>query len=348
MITAASRRPAHRTEVTIRATSLEYAAGIIHAVCRLAGTPSLVDDFQTNGIVEAIGRHDTATLFDWLAAALSFQGISDRIADGYMARHGQATWDDIARNLTRAPPCPKLKSYWHFHDCRYHKGSGTCAEPEHFADCPLPVHDLRNGRLNQTAYSLFLFIRDIANGDLVGWIDGQLAEADAPNAPDRLARLRQALLSPLGQVFGVSDKVLSMTLSSLLLGAGPGRPRWAEVGGSMIVVDTLVHNFLHRTGILDRLNAGHQYGPVCYQRSGCAGVLEVVAQYIDARTFNPDFPATFPRFVQYAVWRYCAQLGLNVCNGNRIDDRYSCKNVYCRIYDQCDRVSLRAPAVGVT
>jgi hypothetical protein len=35
---------------------------------------------------------------------------------------------------------------------------------------------LRNGRLNQTAYSLFLFIRDIADGDLVGWIDRQLAE----------------------------------------------------------------------------------------------------------------------------------------------------------------------------
>jgi hypothetical protein len=88
-------------------------------------------------------------------------------------RHGQATWDDIARNLTRAPPCPKLKSYWHFYGCRYHKGSGTCAEPEHLADCPLPAHHLRNGRLNQTAHSLFLFIRDIVNGDLVGWIDAQ-------------------------------------------------------------------------------------------------------------------------------------------------------------------------------
>jgi hypothetical protein len=294
MITAASKQPAQRIEMTIRATDLEYAAGIVHAVCRLAGAPSLVNDFQTEfrqqGIVEAIDRHDTATLFDWLAAALSFQGISNRIAYEYMARHGQATSDDIARNLTRAPPCPKLKSYWHFHDCRYHKGFGTCAEPEHFADCPLPAHDLRNGRLNQTAYSLFLFVRDIAGGDLVGWIDAQLAQADAPNGPDRLARLRQALLSPLAQIFGVSDKVLSMTLSSLLLGAGPGRPRWAEVGGSMIAVDTLVHNFLHRTGILDRLNASHRYGPVCYQRSGCAGVLETVAQVLMPAPSTLTFP----------------------------------------------------------
>jgi hypothetical protein len=42
----------------------------------------------------------------------------------------------------------------------------------------LPKHPLRNGRLNQTAYSLFLFIRDIADGDLVAWIDRQLAEPD--------------------------------------------------------------------------------------------------------------------------------------------------------------------------
>jgi hypothetical protein len=331
--------------MTIRATGLDYAVNMIHAVCRLAGAPSLIDDFQTDlrhrGIVEAVDHHDTATLFDWLVAALSFQGISDRIAYEYMARHGRPTWNDIARNLTTAPPCPKLTSYWHFHGCRYHKGSGTCAEPEHLPGCPLPTHRLRNGRLNQTAYSLFLFIRDVADNDVVGWIDARLAEADEPNAPDRLARLRRALLSPLGEVYGVSDKVLSVTLSGLLLGAGQGRPRWVEVGGSMIAVDTLVHNCLHRTGILDRLNAGHPYGPICYRQSGCVGVLEAISQRIDARTFNPDFPATFPRFVQHAVWRYCAQSGLNVCNGNRIDDRGSCANVYCRLYPQCDRIALR-------
>jgi hypothetical protein len=67
---------------------------------------------------------------------------------------------------------------------------------------------------------LFLFIRDIAGSDLVGWIDARLAETDEPGVPDRLARLRQALLAPLGQVFGASDKVLSMTLSGLLLAPG--------------------------------------------------------------------------------------------------------------------------------
>ena len=110
-------------------------------------------------------------------SALSYQGISDRVAYEYMERHGQATWSRHRKaSWLDAVTCPKLQSYWHFHDCRYDKTSRTCAEPCHIDQCPLPTHHLRNGRLNQTAYSLYLFIRDIADGDLVGWIDSQLKE----------------------------------------------------------------------------------------------------------------------------------------------------------------------------
>jgi hypothetical protein len=92
-----------------------------------------------------------------------------------------------------------------------------------------------------------LFIRDIANGDLIGWIDRRFQGADDPANSDRLARLREALIGPLREVYGVSDKVLTMTLSSILL-AAPKRLRlWHEVGASMIAIDTLVHNFLVRT-----------------------------------------------------------------------------------------------------
>src|SRR5271166_803811 len=326
-----------------RQPGLRHAVDIVHAVCQVAGVPSLIDDIQVDlaeaGVLKAINRHDTPVVFDWLAAAFSYQGISDAIAYGYMARHGQATWADIQRGLDAGPSCPKLQSYWHFHGCRYRKGSGACAEPDHIARCPLPRQNLRNGHLNQAAYSLFLFIRDIADGDLVGWLDHRLAEANDPTAPDRLARLRQAVLEPLRNVYGVSDKVLSMALSSLLLGAGRG-PRWVQVGGSMIAVDTLVHNFLVRTGILRRLGADHPYGPACYRPSGCADIIERVAGRIDAREFNPEFPANFPRFVQHAIWFYCAQSGLDVCNGNRIDDRKSCQNIYCRVFSTCARIAL--------
>jgi hypothetical protein len=191
------------------------------------------------------------------------------------------------------------------------------------------------------AYSLFLFMRDIADDDFVGWIDGQLAAANS-QSPDRLAALREALTGPLRNVYGVADKVLAMALSSLLLGAGKGRPLWLEVGATFVAVDTLVHNFLHRTGILQRLCADHPYGDRCYRPGGCAGVLRLVAANIDARQFNRAFPATFPRFVQSAIWAYCAESGLDICNGNRIDDGSRCDNRHCQLFRRCDRIALRA------
>ena len=132
--------------------------------------------------------------------------------------------------------------------------------------------------------------------------------------------MRMAVLAPLKEVYGVSDKVLMVALASLFLGA-PRRRAWAEVGASMIAVDTLVHNFLHRTGILQRLNASHAYGPACYRPGGCAEIIEKVAQRIDAREFHRTYPQTFPRLVQRAIWEYCSQDGLDICNGNRINDR---------------------------
>ena len=60
---------------------------------------------------------------------------------------------------------------------------------------------------------------------------------------------------------------------------------------------------------------------VAWLRRGGAVIIEAVAAAVDARSFNASFPAYFPRFLQKAIWTFCAQSGLNQCNGNRIDDR---------------------------
>jgi hypothetical protein len=296
-------------------------------------------DLRRQGILAAIRDHDTPTLFEWLLATVSYQGISDQAAAGYMHRHGRIQWAHIASGLTRSPSCPKLRSYWGFSGCGYAKAAGTCAEPNHLAFCSLPTHRLRNGRLNQAAYSLYLFIKDVAGGDLVGWIDQQLAQA-ADDAPRRVACMRETLVEPLSQVHGVSQKTLALALSTLLIGGSARKPFWLEVGGSMIAIDTLVHNFLHRTGILRQRKAEHPYGTRCYEDGGCTDIVAAASEAIDAREFNRQFPRNFPRFVQNAIWRYCAQLELDVCNGNRIDDRKRCENFYCRLYPTCDRVKL--------
>jgi hypothetical protein len=332
-------------EKTIHANAnLAYAVQLVHATCCLAGSASYLADVRADlrdrGIIRAIRDHDTPALFDWLVEMLSFQGISDSVASGYIAQHGSVRCADIAEGLSRRPSCPKLGGYWRFYDCRYHKGSGTCAEPGHMDGCPLPRHPLRNGRLNQMAYSLFLFMRDVADNDFVGWIDSQLGTVNSQPS-DRLAALRETIIGPLRNVYGVSDKVLAVALSNLLFAGGNRKPLWAETAATLIAVDTLVHNFLHRTGILQRLSADHPYGDRCYGPSGCAQIIDLVAANIDARQFNPAFPATFPRFVQIAIWRYCAENGLDICNGNRIDDDARCDNRHCQLFRRCDRLALR-------
>ena len=191
------------------------------------------------------------------------------------------------------------------------------------------------------AYGLYLFIRDVCEGDLVGWIDQRLQAVPNPTSPDYPERLGQALITPLRHVFGVSSKVLSMTLADLLIGADPDRSLWVLAGRHMIAVDTLIHNLLHRTGTLAQCEAEHAYGPACYAPRGCAAIVRALASEIDARAFDPSFPATFPRFVQHALWAFCAQDGLNVCNGNQVEDSRACENASCPVFESCARVPLR-------
>jgi hypothetical protein len=61
--------------------------------------------------------------------------------------------------------------------------------------------------------------RDIAGGDLVGWIDDQLDQADAQISPNASAQPWHVPIEPLHNVYGVSDKVLAMALSANLIGA---------------------------------------------------------------------------------------------------------------------------------
>jgi hypothetical protein len=283
----------------------------------------------------------TPAVFDWLLTTFSFQGISDRVAHEYMDKHGTASWAEIEAGLKASPSCPKLRGYWGYEGCRYDKTSSTCAEPDHIDACPVPRPRLRNGRLNQTAYSLFLFVRDCADANLIGWIDSQLATAAGSSAIDLEAARQEALLGPLRNIYGVSDKVLTMALSTLLIGARVQRPVWFDTGKAMIAIDTLVHNFLHRTGILQDCGIAHNYGAACYAPGGCAEVVRTVAGRIDARTFNPKFPARFPRFVQHAIWRFGAADGLNLCNGNRIDDQKPCQITYCYLHQKCGRIPLK-------
>src|SRR4051812_41246180 len=200
-----------------------------------------------NDIPDAVAEHDTPWIVNWLVGVSQYQGISDTNA-AYTAKHGLVGWDEIASALAASPTCPLLQSYWHFHDCRYRKAKHTCAEPEHLGSCPLPTHPARKGALIIAAYALALFVRDICEGALIGWIDQRLAEADPGlDAPDRAVRMGAGLLEPLREVSGIGEKVWSMALADLLVAADPNRERWVTTGAAMVVIDTLMHNHLQTT-----------------------------------------------------------------------------------------------------
>ena len=148
--------------------------------------------------------------------------------------------------------------------------------------------------------------------------------------------MRDALIGPLRHVYGVADKVLNMALSDLLTAAPKTKRHWFEAGISMIAIDTI----LHRTGILRRIGVQHAFGPACYRPKGCADIVTQVAAHIDAQQTDSKYPATFPRWVQHALWRFCSQDNLAVCCGLRIDDRKRCANRGCPLFNLCDRVAL--------
>ena len=62
----------------------------------------------------------------------------------------------------------------------------------------------------------------------------------------------------------------------------------------LIAVDTLVHNFLHRTGIFNRFNAAHPYGPGCYRPGGCADIIRLVASRSMLGSSTGPFRRYFP------------------------------------------------------
>ena len=92
---------------------MRHARSLIRRVCDIAGQVTWIDDLRYDaiegGLVAAVADHDTAAIFDWLMRMLSFQGISDAVAERYMDRHGNVTWAEIEACLGTNPSCDKLQ-----------------------------------------------------------------------------------------------------------------------------------------------------------------------------------------------------------------------------------------------
>jgi hypothetical protein len=283
----------------------------------------------------------TQLLFQPLMEALSFQGIGDGVVLAYIEKHGSISYFDILKGIyhqrkNHGPLCEKLEIFQSFKSCGYQKTKPSCNNQAFLIRCPLPRHDLLKGVLNVKAYSFYFYIRDECQGDLLGHFDGIIKkhfnQVDGTGIPEA----RNGLIEAFTKVFGIGDKLANMTLSYLLC-ADPENQPWVRLGQSMVAVDSLVHNFLHRTGILKFYQADHRYGPLCSK--DCLGVLDVLIGKIDASQFNPDYPKYFPRFVQFSIWRFCTLEVLAICNGVNIDDTKPCdRDDICPVFKLCDHI----------
>jgi len=74
----------HRKIQNRQGCAINHAVRLIHAVCGLAGSPTLIDEIRAelraDKVTAAIRNRDTGPVFDWLMAAFSYQGISDQVA----------------------------------------------------------------------------------------------------------------------------------------------------------------------------------------------------------------------------------------------------------------------------
>ena len=101
-----TRRPQARhhnqPKIPDRTAAIDHAVRVIYRVCCLAGSASLIDkiraDLDADGVRTAIRKRQTAVVFDWLIAALSYQGIADQIAAAYMEEHGYVQWRTSTKN----------------------------------------------------------------------------------------------------------------------------------------------------------------------------------------------------------------------------------------------------------
>lgn len=231
----------------------------------------------------------------------------------YAKQQHKPTYNRVKQAVTTAR-CSKLASFQALKGCGYSKTANKCTEPAYFKSCPLPAFDMKRGALNHMAFSLFFFLRDVCGRDFYTFVTQHFGEGQL--AAGAMGELLQSFIKKITTIASVGPKLAHMALSGLFLTCYPGWD-YRRVGLHMIAVDSLVHNFLHRTGILADYGVNHAYGPRCHNQTGCLGVIHDLASHIDCREFNPTLPAHFPRFIQYHIWAYCGQAGENICNLNK-------------------------------
>jgi hypothetical protein len=235
---------------------LNHSVEIVNQII-IAHQKLFVDIYLTNSPeVEAIihqmiygkPHHKSIDLYQYLVEAFLLSGSGDLSSQGYYAKQKHQPTFNRVKQAVNAAHCPKLATFETFTGCGYRKNN-KCNEPAFLSTCPLPTFDMKRGALNQMAFSLYLFLRDVAGRDFYTFTKDHFGQCQS--ADGTINELLESFIGKVTTIANVGPKLAHMSLSCLFLTTYPGWD-YRVVGERMIAVDSLVHTFLHRTGILDR------------------------------------------------------------------------------------------------
>lgn len=280
-----------------------------------------------------------AKLYRFFLDAFKYVGGSNLVNEKVWEEMNPKPTYHRIRNELGSAECPKLESFDQFDRCGYSKSqkdSGKpCTMPRFFNECPLPQYDMKNGKLNQMVFSTYLFLKDRCQGDFPGFIKeifGTPQQVEKLEEEELNARVK-TLENEMCRIFNVGPKLINMTMSSLFY-AKTGKWNYRRVFPQMAAVDSLVHEFLHRTGTLKLFGREHKYGEkVCHSPEGCVGVINDIARQIDCRRYNKDYPEYYPRMVQVCIWKFCTE------SCNQKNCKYEELDEGCEFFDWCEHLS---------
>lgn len=110
-------------------------------------------------------------------------------------------------------------------------------------------------------FSLYFFLRDVCQNDFYRFIQTHFDKGKQAKSQV------QDFIQTFSQVYNVGPKLIDMAFSHIYFTQYPGWD-YRRVGAEMVAIDTLVYNFLSRTGTLDEYKKPHKYGPACHTQKG--------------------------------------------------------------------------------
>ena len=152
--------------------------------------------------------------------------------------------------------------------------------------------------------------------------------------------MRAALIDPLVNIAGTGPKVVVDDPCATVIGrrstAGEVGHDWSQLhrdrqsGPRLFCIELAFFVALNPSMLMDR---------VATRQAVARMPSPSFAAHIDAREFNAEYPACFPRWVQFSIWWFSAADGWSICNSVQIDDRRPCEQVFCPAFSQCEKIA---------